>query len=293
MFKEGVPAAALLDIRTLFRQSSFFMSKLLADLLHNCRVKIYPDGSRSVLVSSAPIFREKGWEDSDKWEAEFREKNENVSKFVNLQRAKRRAKAAVFDLALSNDFKFFVTLTLDSEKINRYDISVVTKKLNVWLDNNVRRKGLKYILVPEFHKDSAIHFHGFFNDALSVSDSGALSDGGKPKKPRSAKNRAQMIDNGFRVVYNLPAWSLGFTTAIEIYGDRRAACGYVCKYITKANDKVGGRWYYSGGGLALPEIELFDVDFADFVGNPGFSIDALGADVVKFWLERGEELWIK
>ena len=79
-----------------------------------------------------------------------------------MQRAARRARAALRDLALCNDFDCFVTLTLDGAQVNRYDPKQVIQKLNRWADNKVRRDGLRYVLVPELHKDGAIHFHGFF-----------------------------------------------------------------------------------------------------------------------------------
>lgn len=174
-----------------------------------------------------------------------------------LDRAKRRARSCVRDIALSNDWAWFVTLTLDKTKINRHDMTAITRKLNQWLDNRVRRNGLAYVLVPERHKDGAVHFHGFFNGALRAVDSGTVSlPGGKrPRRPRSAAERAAWLAEG--------QWTLGFTTAIGLYGDRRAATSYVCKYVTKAQDKVGGRWYYSGGALRKPEISLANVNLDD------------------------------
>lgn len=177
-------------------------------------------------------------------------------------RAQRRAKNAIRDLALSNEFRYFVTLTLDRTKINRYDVGAVTKALNRWLDHRVRRDGLAYVLVAERHKDGAIHFHGFFNAAIDARDSGTVipPTGGKPKRPRGENQRLEWLQNGGHIVYNLPAWDFGFTTAIELYGDYRAAVGYVCKYISKDSEKVGGRWYYHGGALRKPTVELLDVD---------------------------------
>ena len=92
----------------------------------------------------------------------------------------RRARAKVRRLALSNDFRWFVTLTLDPQKVDRYDPAAVVRKLNQWCSNQVKRKGLCYILVPERHKDGALHFHGFFNDALEAVDSGHKSKDGRP-----------------------------------------------------------------------------------------------------------------
>lgn len=233
-----------------------------AEISCNCRVKHYPNGSKRIAVYSADIIRVPGWEaaDHEPRRGECSAAKGNAQE--NLMRSKRRARTALADIALSNEFKYFVTLTLDKNKVNRYDEKEVVKKLNYWLDNNVRRRGLAYVLVPELHKDGAIHFHGFFNEALPVVDSGTLSTGnGKPKKPRSHAQRMRMLADGAHVVYNLPNWSMGFSTAIELYGEYSAAVGYVCKYISKAADKVGGRWYYSGGALRRPEVTYHQADY--------------------------------
>lgn len=230
---------------------------------------------------SADIIRVPGWEAADPTRRSCKGSAAKGNEIENRLRSKRRARAAVADIALSNEFKYFVTLTLDKMKVNRYDEKEVVKKLNNWLDNNVRRKGLAYVLVPERHKDGAIHFHGFFNDALPVVDSGTLDVGkGKPKKPRSLAQRLRMINEGAHVVYNLPNWALGFSTAIELYGHYPAAVGYVCKYISKAPDKVGGRWYYSGGSLCRPEVTYHRVDYYKFLDSYSdrvqpFAVEAL------------------
>ena len=76
-------------------------------------------------------------------------------------------------------------------------------------------------------RTDATHFHGFFTDAVRAVESGH-TDGAGHK------------------VYNLPEWTLGFSTAIELYGTYRSAVGYVCKYVRKQEEKIGGRWFYSG-----------------------------------------------
>ena len=162
--------------------------------------------------------------------------DEAASASACFDRAMRRARARVRDIALSNPFSHFVTLTLAPDQVDRYDPGAIGKRLRVWLDNQVRRKGLCYVLVPERHKDGAIHYHGFFNDALTYTDSGHRDDKGHP-------------------IFNIPAWSFGFTTAIPIYGNYPQAVSYVCKYIGKQGEKIGGRWYLSGGSLQGPEIQ--------------------------------------
>lgn len=120
---------------------------------------------------------------------------------ANVQRAARRARARLRELALCNDFQVFVTLTLDKREIDRYDPAQVVRKMSTWCDNHVRRDGLRYILVPEHHKDGAIHFHGFMGwDSPETAgkwcrDSGTVSLPGrkKPVKVRSAAHRAKLI----------------------------------------------------------------------------------------------------
>lgn len=242
-------------------------SKSLPELLHNCRVKTYPNGSQEVLCTREAVFREAGWEVSDKWRSEDKKQQSAAGcASDNLGRAKRRARSAVKDIALSNEFSYFVTFTLDREKVDRYDMNAVVKKLNTWLDNRVRRNGLKYVLVPELHKDGAVHFHGFVNDCLGLVDSGTLTGGElkRPRKPRSSREREALLSPCCHVVYNVTDWKLGFSTAIELYGDYAAAVGYVCKYISKEQQKIGGRWYYSGGALLRPDVSYADVDYDSF-----------------------------
>ena len=152
------------------------------------------------------------------WEAAFGSREEDRAKpaprekgvkseGADMVRSMRRARAKLRRLALANDFQYFVTLTLDPAKIDRYDGAAVTKALSRWCDNMVRRHGLRYILVPERHKDGAFHFHGFMaGPGLQVTASGHQIGG--------------------REAYNLPQWTLGFTTAQPLYGEYPAAVAY-------------------------------------------------------------------
>ena len=259
---------------------------------HTTRIKTYEhSGTWEALTASRPIFKEPGWEDryqrvqgrKSAPDASEGEKPAGEPSYESVMRAVRRAKVAVRDYALSTDFRYFVTLTLDASRVDRYDIVEITRKMQAWCSNQVQRRGLAYILVPELHKDGAVHFHGFFNDALPVEDSGTMvpPEGGKPKCPRSLRQRSEWAENGGRVVYNLPAWTLGYTTAIELYGDYRSAVGYVCKYIGKAQgadadgppQKIGGRWYYSGGKLGKPVVTYADDSAREALERGGHAWD--------------------
>ena len=73
-----------------------------------------------------------------------------------------RSKNKIHDLARSETWEYFVTLTYHSSKTDRYDYNECLKKCRVWLNNQRRSyaQDLAYIFVPEKHKDGAYHFHG-------------------------------------------------------------------------------------------------------------------------------------
>lgn len=204
--------------------------------------------------------------------------DKGVSKNDNIQRSKRRAKSVLLDYALCNNFDCFVTLTLSSEKIDRTDYKAVISRLNAFLDNRVRRQGLRYVAVPELHRDGAIHFHLLCNDVLKVVDSGTVirPTGGKPVKVATAIRQGFKLDE-CRKVYNISDWTLGFSTMYHTYGDVRAVANYIVKYITKGNEKVGGRWYYSGGKLLKPFYQYDYVSFDD-VKDYDFDFDCDGGN---------------
>lgn len=263
------------------------------------RFKKYPDGTIELLVCTKPIFIAEGWENE---RPKSPKNGTHTANGGDVMRAVRRARARVRDLAMCTKFRYFVTLTLDEKKVDRYDIEGLTPKLMNWLDNRVRRKGLAYVLVPELHKDGAVHFHGFFNDALPAVDSGTVIPpwGGRPRRPESAAEGRRWLADGGHTVYNLPDWDYGFTTAIELYGEYSKAISYVCKYIGKdlEHGKIGGRWYYSGGCLARPETWVSDMwDYhtawdalmgAPGVSYYGYEVPEIGAAFRRFtW--RGDE----
>lgn len=270
-------------------------AKLQGEICHNVRIKEYPQGIIEVLTATRPVFREPGYE-SDQVSPRSAPASEPGpdKQRENVLRAVRRAKVTLRDLAMCNDMRYFVTLTLAADKVDRYDMRAIMRKVNAWCSNQVQRKGLAYILVPELHKDGAVHFHGFVNDAVGVVDSGTLSVpwSKRPRKPRSVAQRADWLAKGGQPVYNLPAWTIGYTTAIPLYGPIERAISYCCKYVGKQIDgggddlpsKIGGRWFLHGGCKHRPEVSYADVDLADFVPMDGayeFGVEAARCTFVR------------
>jgi hypothetical protein len=221
----------------------------LQSVKHFAKIYTYPDGTMDIIASTAPDFGPKGWENAENYAfaqpfVDKKSKSDRSTSPDSMERSMRRAKAQLRRLALSNTFSHFVTLTLDQTKVDRYDPAAIVRKLNAWCSNMVQRKGLRYILVPERHKDGAIHFHGFVNNVVELVDSGHKDASGHP-------------------IMNMPEWRLGFSTAIALYDDYHKAVGYVCKYIGKQGEKPAGRWYYSGGDLQQPDTMYANISPAE------------------------------
>lgn len=248
---------------------------------YNCRVKLYPTEKGGLLIAeemacSNPIFNPDGLElRGTRGKSRFGQPTPEAEK---LSRSKSRASAKIRDLIYCNKFDYFVTLTLNGEKVDRSDYAAVMRKLNSYLANRVRRNGLYYVGVPELHKKGGFHFHFLMNDVLPLEYSGTVvrPTGGKPVKEKTAKYQRYDLDD-CKKVYNITDWELGFTTAIRLYGERGAVASYIGKYITKG-EKVGGRWYYSGGALKRPQFMYSNVDFDSF--DPHYSFECPNGEML-------------
>lgn len=149
-----------------------------------------------------------------------------------------RTKSKIYDYARCNDWQYFVTLTLDPKKINRYEIKPFMVKFNRMIsdENKKRETKIKYLLVPEKHKNNAVHFHGFIMGLL-------------PTDIRLNKNNHEE--------WSIYADKFGFTTISPIRSIE-AASAYCKKYITKdlrsTIQEQGANMYYHSKGLKLPMV---------------------------------------
>ena len=213
------------------------------EVYHNGRILLTPSGEViEQVIASRPIFKEDGWEEISPREKKV-EKGRRTEGGPTDLRGAARAKRELFRTAACNpDLSIFVTFTQSPELVNdRYDYKEAVRRLGMWLDNRVRRHGLKYIMVPELHQDGAIHWHGLLSE-----------------------NGLDLVDSGHRdrkgeIIYNVKNWHWGFTTATRVK-DHGACCRYVSKYISKQMEggTIGGRYWLHGGALAKPIEHLFD-----------------------------------
>ena len=182
----------------------------------------------------------------------------------SLQSSYARTKKNIYDYARCVKWEYFITLTYDGKKVNRYDFDACMRKARQWFNNQQKRYSLelKYLIVPEQHKDGAWHVHGL------IADVGNMSFVVSGKKI------------GNQVIYNLSGWKNGFSTATAVT-DTYKVSAYVVKYITKDLCSVsdGKRRFYHSNNLALPEKRTFDVPKNEIDEFIKMLSDSLGACV--------------
>lgn len=224
------------------------------------KIKVYGKGFFKWQEATNPIYHKQVVQryhlDNDERSDDIRHKSEEDKRYLALRRAKER----VLDIVLCNEWKFFCTLTLDPKEYNSSDPVFVRNKLRNWLNNMQKRRGLEYILVPEYHKlDNKIHAHLLINDCgLKLVDSGtvAIPTYKKPIQVETADKYGIPKDQR-KTVYNITDWKYGWTTAMQCYGDNNLRTAiYVTKYITKDSDKIFGKYFWSSKGIYREPITV-------------------------------------
>lgn len=232
-------------------------SKPREGIFINDIVKEYPDMIKIII-----------WHDGYRLPA-----NSEIKKLKKISRREdshhrslRRSKTAVMDIMLSNRFDLWCTFTYNCRncypKCNnkpctcspsvckRYDANYTYKVLRNWFRNQKKHSpNLRYLAVPEKHKNGAIHFH-----CMMSGFNGRL----KPTKKRTKNNQ---------IIFNATGYYSGFTEFVKI-GDissgpsfdeqYKKVAHYLCKYITKDMPDLNGRKrrYLVSEGLTRPRTTV-------------------------------------
>lgn len=154
----------------------------------------------------------------------------------------KRSKRIIIEKVLSNldKFNYFCTLTFDSCKIDRYNHQLVKDKMLQWFNYFKKHydPNFLYIVIPELHKDNAIHFHGFLR-----------------------------LDTKFTTLFrdNLYNWTnfeekFGFNSLVKIYDNSERMAFYISKYVTKSSLSLFGKSYFCSLNLRLaPKVITSDL----------------------------------
>ncbi|MEG1758583.1 MAG: hypothetical protein RR235_09035 [Oscillospiraceae bacterium] len=166
-----------------------------------------------------------------------------------------RARSMVLQYGLCNKWDWFVTLTLDKEKYDRYDLERFKVALSQFMQDrrkvydNYQQVGdigrLRYLFVPEMHHDGAWHMHGLLS--------------GVPPIYLSKFVAGVHPDYLIRHEYvNWPDYSnnFGFVSLGRVR-DSYSTVLYTVKYIDKSvkelADQQGKHLYFSSHGLKKAE----------------------------------------
>ena len=222
--------------------------------VYSTRFFLYNYNDTNFRIVKVKSCRNSGFEEIKKKNNFIDVNSEEVQK-CSLSRTKRNIR----ELALCNDFEYFATFTVNSEKCDRYSLNDIQDKLKKVLHKIKRNnKDFAFLIITEKHKDGAFHFHGLIKGIsdLYVNNNGYLS--------------SMIFDN-----------ELGFNSFSKIK-DYTKCCNYILKYITKDCIKNShNQIYISSRGLKKATKEEFSyIDFVpsftnEFVEIKDFTVDSL------------------
>lgn len=191
-----------------------------------------------------------------------------IAKYKSLAVSAHRSKQMIYNIARSNLWECFVTLTFDPGKVDRFNFVEVSKKMSQFLKDFKRRKcpGLKYIGVPEEHKNGAYHFH-FLMSGLKESDKLNLT------RATNFHTKKYKNTSSGKAIWNLDNYTWGWSTLVWIENsiDDSARCAnYLTKYITKDLKRSikGKRCYWSSKNCFKAEeveMNLTEIEFNELL----------------------------
>ncbi len=152
-------------------------------------------------------------------------------------RAVCRARKRIIEIVNTNpDMDTIVYLTFSPISVkNRFNYDCIYKAIRSWLSCMVSRHGLKYVLVPMFHRDGSIFFAGIINSsAVKLS-------------PAVNYRNGKYIYHCGHQVFNLVNWKFGFSTAFDFETSETFICGCLLPKYKETYEMPFGRYFLSGG----------------------------------------------
>lgn len=191
---------------------------------------------------------------------------------TKLENNMSRAKQRIYELAYCNPWDYFVTLTLDPQKYDRTYLPKFIKDLGQVI-RDYRKKlnvDIKYLLIPERHKDGSWHMHGFIC-GLPIAELYAFSQ--NERLPYRILDR---LKQGVQVyTWKKYEQKFGFATFERII-DKRAVSGYITKYVTKEMlstiTELNAHTFYASKGLKSAVVIHQDT-LPDMLKSPDYKND--------------------
>lgn len=165
--------------------------------------------------------------------------------------AKFASKRLALEKILANVhvWKYFATFTFDETKQDRNDFEALRTRITRFL----RRRSIKYFLIPEFHEKGGIHFHALLSAEI---------------KPFLAEFEGKALKNQYihskivahEEIFNCPEIQQNYGyTIIEPIRNVEACSLYISKYVTKTFDdpnfpRLSRHRFFTSRGLRSPAI---------------------------------------
>lgn len=185
----------------------------------------------------------------------------------SIRKSINRAKEKIFGYIMSNEWEYWATQTFAPDKLNRFDLDEIIKKYNrrLWNLKNRNYYNLKWLIVPEMHKNGAWHLHMLMSGIPKnkIVYSGYDYYNKEKNFSRKVYNWVDTIDYGFNDYVDI--------SNIEAIEKFRIAL-YITKYITKELiiDRFNKKNYWVSKDLKKPYIRKYlikNIDEFDFKAN--------------------------
>jgi hypothetical protein len=155
-----------------------------------------------------------------------------------------RTRSRFYDIAMSNNWSWWVTFTLNKQKVDRYSYIDARKVFKNWIDYLKKRfPDVQYLFVWEEHKDGAVHFHGFLN-GVTAEELKLVPDGERDGRPKFYSLSYKWGRNEFQRIENV----------------KGAAVYLLSSYVKKgmAHSSMFKQRYYCSKNCNKPEVFQLD-----------------------------------
>ena len=149
-----------------------------------------------------------------------------------------RAKSKIREYVANSNFNAFCTFTFSGRNFDRYNFMECRKFITDYFTHKLMVSN--WLVIPEFHTDGAIHFHGFMNI-----DKKFLKYGFSKK---DSHGRMHMHFYSEAINRDIGRNDFQFFTPTST-DELKSVCAYVLKYVTKDVAKIFPLVYFCSRGL--------------------------------------------
>lgn len=226
--------------------------KILKDAMGLCHITVFNnhvvthDAPKKKVVNDikTPFIDERENSDSFYYYGHLLLSDEEIEyrKQESLRCSMSRTRSSIRRICLSFVPMYFCTFTFSPDIVDRYSYSDCFKLMQKFLQKlRDTVPSLDFCVVPELHKDGAVHFHGLFSKELPVHHAGYFRN-----KKTGVREHVYHIDN----------WP-SFNSA-TIVKDSAKVVSYIIKYITKDLTFISkGKHRYLSSNPVIKEYKFF------------------------------------